>query len=103
MEHTRKTCFLVNVEYKYLLFADDILILAEGAHDLCRLMDVVWAYFDKWRFELSPTKTQQMVFGSTDELCNDPPTDSDEEVVTQTDDYKYLGLLFQRERGLRVQ
>ena len=53
-------------------------------------------YCRRWRLELSQTKTKKLVFG----LYDDDSAVDDEPVgagVSETDVYKYLGLLFQRE------
>ena len=46
-----------------LLYADDIVLLAENKRDLQRMLDVVAGYAKKWRFELNPKKSQVVVFG----------------------------------------
>ena len=72
-----------------LLFADDIVLLAENKKDLQRMLDVVAGYAKRWRFELNPKKSQVVVFG-----MRQPPRrviwlENDIEQVGQ---YKYLGI-----------
>src|SRR6478609_2136328 len=45
-----------------LLYADDIVLLAEDARSLQRMLDTVTNYVRKWRFELNPKKSQVVVF-----------------------------------------
>jgi hypothetical protein len=45
-----------------LVFADDIVLLAEGKTDLEKLMDVVWKYSQKWRFRIALEKSAVMIF-----------------------------------------
>ena len=79
-----------------LLFADDILLLANSAQGLDQLLGVVQDYCRRWRLELSQTKTKKLVFGryNDDSVVDDGPVGAG---VSETDVYKYLGLLFQRE------
>ena len=79
-----------------LLFADDILLLANSAQELDQLLGVVQDYCRRWRLELSQTKTKKLVFGRYDDDggVDDVAAGAG---VSETDVYKYLGLLFQRE------
>ena len=70
--------------------------MAESDQQLQMLMDVVDDYCVKWRFELSSTKTRVVVFGHSGPMVQPQPGEEDEAVV-ETDEYKYLGLIFQRE------
>ena len=44
-----------------LMFADDMVLLAEGEEELQRMMDRVKEYCDKWRLEVNVSKTKVMV------------------------------------------
>ena len=79
-----------------LLFADDILLLANSAQELNQLLGVVHDYCRRWRLELSPMKIKKLVFGKYDEDSG-VEDESAGAWVNETDEYKYLGLLFQRE------
>jgi hypothetical protein len=46
-----------------LLYADDIVMFAESESRLQEMIDVVVEHSKRWRFELSPEKTQVVVFG----------------------------------------
>ena len=74
-----------------LLYADDIVLMAENRYQLQEMLDVVAAYAKKWRFELNPKKSEVVVFG----LKRAPRNigwklgENDIKQVTQ---YKYLGI-----------
>jgi hypothetical protein len=74
-----------------LLYADDIVLLAENKQDLQRMLDVVAGYAKKWRFELNPKKSQVVVFGT-----RQPPRrvkwKLGESEIEQVGQYKYLGI-----------
>ena len=46
-----------------LLFADDIVLMAENAKMLQRMLDVVYNYSKKFRFRFNKDKSNVMVFG----------------------------------------
>ena len=50
---------------RLLLYADDIVLLAESASDLQKMLDVVSAYSKQWRFRVNPKKgkSEVMLFG----------------------------------------
>ena len=50
---------------RLLMYADDIVLLAESARDLQNMLDVVTAYSKRWRFRLNPKKgkSEVMIFG----------------------------------------
>ena len=47
------------------MYADDIVLLAESAKDLQKMLDVVTAYSKQWRFRVNPKKgkSEVMIFG----------------------------------------
>ena len=51
-----------------LFFADDIVLMADNASDLSRLLDTVWSYSVEWKFRFNFDKTQIMVMGGVDML-----------------------------------
>ena len=50
---------------RLLMYADDIVLMAESAKDLQNMLDVVTAYSKRWRFRLNPKKgkSEVMIFG----------------------------------------
>ena len=75
-----------------LLYADDIVLLAETADDLQRMLDIVTEYSRKWRFGLNTKKgkSEVMVFGREGKgraefwLAG--------QKLGRTESYKYLGV-----------
>ena len=52
-------------QVRLLMYADDIVLLAESAEDLQRMLDVATAYRSQWRFRFNPKKgeSEVMLFG----------------------------------------
>ena len=50
---------------RLLLYADDIVLLAESAKDLQKMLDIVTQYSRQWRFRVNPKKgkSEVMLFG----------------------------------------
>ena len=57
---------------RLLLYADDIVLLAESASDLQTMLDIVTAYSKQWRFRVNPKKgkSEVMIFGKKPEEGN---------------------------------
>ena len=53
-----------NVCIKQLLYADDIVLIANSAEDLQQMLEVVQDYSRRWLFEVNVDKTKVLVFGS---------------------------------------
>ena len=78
---------------RLLMYADDIVLLAESARDLQNMLEVVTAYSKRWRFRLNPKKgkSEVMIFGRK-------PRNKDRkwwlagEEIGETCMYKYLGI-----------
>ena len=77
---------------RLLMYADDIVLLAESARDLQNMLDVVTAYSKRWRFRLNPKKgkSEVMIFGRKPRNKNRKWWLAGEE-VGETCMYKYLG------------
>ena len=75
------------------MYADDIVLLAESAEDLQRMLDVVTAYSTQWRFRLNPKKgkSEVMLFGRKPRNKNRKWKLAGEE-IGETSMYKYLGI-----------
>ena len=50
--------FIDNFVVSVLAFADDIVLLAENAGDLQKLISIVQQWSSKWRFIINPEKSQ---------------------------------------------
>jgi hypothetical protein len=89
-----------------LLYADDIVLLAESEADLQALMRIVGAYAARWRFEINPTKSACVRFNRTGATVPDSPmwigpdSEADSEfastapaqLVPWSSCYRYLGV-----------
>ena len=75
-----------------LLYADDIVVLAENEDDLDQLIQAVRDYQRLWRFQMNMSKTKKVTFGPRARLkAKDGQLD-----IERTDSYRYLGLSLQR-------
>lgn len=74
-----------------LLYADDIVLLAESSIELQLMLDAVTAYAHRWRFELNHSKCGLIRFGRSSVLPHHQLTLSGA-VVAWVHVYKYLGV-----------
>jgi len=56
-----------SMKLNILLFADDVVLLANSSQDLQKLLDAVYEYSQKWRFRWNCAKSKVMCFGSRNE------------------------------------
>ena len=75
-----------------LLYADDIVLLAETPGDLQRMLQVVSEYSQKWRFRVNPKKgkSEVMVFGRKKKTAQKWMLAGKQ--IAETSVYKYLGV-----------
>ena len=78
---------------RLLMYADDIVLMAESAKDLQNMLDVVTAYSKRWRFRVNPKKgkSEVMIFGRKPRNKNRKWWLAGEEIC-ETCMYKYLGI-----------
>ena len=85
--------WLVGGRLSLLLYADDIVVLAESQEDLTRYLQkrmiAVYAFCRWWRLQVNMVKTKVVAFGSEGKsnLC----VAWGEEKIEEVDKYKYLG------------
>lgn len=81
-----------------LLFADDIVLMADTAEELQKMMDVVTEFAIDFRFELSQVKSNVVIYGRRDS----DPTNTVWRLggvdIAESFDYKYLGVALQNNR-----
>ena len=75
-----------------LLFADDIVLIAENAKMLQRMLDVVYQYSRKYRFKFNKEKSNVMIFGKHRRGKEDRYQLGPSE-LQRVRSYKYLGLI----------
>jgi hypothetical protein len=64
IKRVRVNSVLEGLKFNILLFADDVVLLADSRHDLQRLLDAVYGYSQKWRFVWNSTKSKILRFSS---------------------------------------
>ena len=81
-----------------LLFADDIVLLADTKEELQKMLTVLSKFTKKWRLRVNKKKTKIIVF----DPARNAKTASEPEIfmynndcIETVDKYKYLGLMFQ--------
>ena len=76
-----------------LLYADDTVLVAESAEDLQKSITLMKNYCDLWKLNINASKTKITLFlrGRT---RNIPKFQFGETQLEVTDQYKYLGLIF---------
>ena len=79
----------------HLLYADDLILLAESQAQLQKLADIVTEYAHKWRFEMNLKKTKVVVFeeepSHRQQTCR---ITTRGRVIDMAQGYKYLGVHF---------
>ena len=60
-----------NVRICILMFADDIVLIAENRLDLQLLMDITLEYSRKWRFNFNYEKSAVVIFGQVQRETRD--------------------------------
>ena len=78
-----------------LLYADDIVILAETALDLQHSLNCLYEYSYLWKLNANRSKTKIVIFGSNSRsIRNEYTFYYNGEILEIVTCYKYLGLLF---------
>ena len=77
-----------------LMYADDVLLIADSATELQDMVDVVHEFCSKWRIEVNCKKSQVMVVSPVG--AQPPPYvwKFGETTLIIVHEYKYLGLIF---------
>jgi hypothetical protein len=77
-----------------LLFADDIVLIAETPAHLQQQLKCVYEFCEKWKTEVNAKKTEVMVFGSKRTIKKEQEWWFGDVKLKTVDKYKYLGLDF---------
>ncbi len=77
-----------------LAFADDIVLMAESAENLQKLIDIVHRWSAKWRFIVNPEKSQVVHYRNAPKVVTDFvfKLHTDGPVLEKVSNYKYLGV-----------
>ena len=62
VKRARVSSVLKDIKFNILLFADDVVLLAESRHDLQVLLDAAYGYGQKWRFNWNCAKSKVLRF-----------------------------------------
>jgi hypothetical protein len=76
-----------------LLYADDIILLAESATDLQVMLDTMEKYCTTWKLDINVGKTKIVIF-SRGTVRNIPLFIYKDEPIEVVDSYNYLGVIF---------
>ena len=80
-----------------LLFADDIVLIADSESHLQAMMDVATRYFSKWRFTVSTTKSKVVSLGHCEtRTLKDRSWHLGGRVIKDVASYTYLGIEFDK-------
>ena len=77
-----------------LLYADDIVMLAENEDDLQSLMDIAGIWCNKWRLQVNADKTKVVHFRKDSHPKTDFEFKCKDHNIATIDKYKYLGCIF---------
>ncbi len=81
--------FLVSI----LLYAEDIVLLAENEADLRCMIDKLHEWCKKWRMKVNEPKTNIVHFRNKDTHCTNVCFTLGENVLNKVEKYKYLGVI----------
>ncbi len=76
-----------------LLYADDIVLLAENEADLQCMIDKLHEWCNKWRMMVNESKTNIVHFRNKGTHCNNVCFKLGENVLNKVEKYKYLGVI----------
>ena len=76
-----------------LMYADDMVLLAQSAPDLQALLNSLEVYTDKWSLEVNVIKTKIMIFRNGGKIRTDEEWFYKNEKIDVVDSFCYLGLL----------
>ena len=87
------TLNLVNLSINCLLYADDMVIIAETEEQLKKLLDMMYTRCKKWRLKVNKGKTKVVHFRPQRRKRPEYVFDYDGEKLEIVSDYKYLGVI----------
>ena len=83
-----------DTQVRLLMYADDIVLLAETKRDLQKMLNTVTSYSKKWRFRVNPKKgkSEVMLFGRKPRSRRERKWWLAGAEIQETESYKYLGV-----------
>lgn len=80
-----------------LSFADDQVVFAQDSYDMEFMLQRLYRQYNEWGLRINTCKTEYMVVNSSAQF---PIFISDNETVKQVDQFKYLGVLINKDEGI---
>jgi hypothetical protein len=88
---------LGGIQLACLLYADDLVLIADSKEQLQEMMNTTTEFLQQWRFIVSARKTQVVAFGRGEtRSLKDRVWQIGNEMVHDVRSYKYLGLVFEK-------
>mgnify|MGYP001552726694 CR=1 FL=1 len=81
-----------NNKLSILVYADDVVLMADTKVELQRMLDVLYQWCCKWRLAINTTKTKIIHFRNKRKPRTEFELRYDEHVIDVVDKYKYLGV-----------
>jgi hypothetical protein len=82
-----------NSKVSIMLYADDVVLLAESAEDLQCLLDALQQWCDKWKLQINETKSNVVHFRPASVARTQYAFHVKDSAIEIVDRYKYLGVL----------
>ena len=79
-----------------LLYADDVVLLADNESDLQNILDKVSEWGKKWRIKFNNSKSKVVHFRSKQANCTENDFYVCNQVLEKVPSYKYLGLIIEQ-------
>ena len=76
-----------------LLYADDMVILAESKEELQAALNSMYLYCKTWDLEINASKTKIVIFNKR-KITEKPVFTLNNEILNVVDDFTYLGIIF---------
>ena len=94
--HLKEKCPTLKIgetELNMLLYADDMVIMAETEDNLQLLLDQVYSWCKMWRLKVNVSKTKVMHFRNIRKKCTEQLFTYGEMELEKVSQYKYLGVM----------
>jgi hypothetical protein len=85
---------VLDINIDLLMYADDIVLLAENENSLQRMLNCVSDWTNKWRISLNESKTQVVHFRTKSHEKSKVQFQCCDSILETTNGYKYLGIWF---------
>ena len=83
---------VAGVNVKILLYADDIVVLADSVEDLQKMIDALYSYCTTWSLNLNLEKSKILIFRASNRSPSNINLKYGEQEIEIVNSYKYLGV-----------